>query len=141
MNRQPAASWMLSSAPSSTEQPTREGPKGAEIRFEPSARHLAYLSVLVEAIGQGRPITDAALAPKIGLAAKRISKWRNHLPGFADWITRELHRPATLGFTLVLCRAYSLAMTGSIKHMEFFAKYCGEASPSARTSSRSRRRW
>jgi hypothetical protein len=66
-----------------------------------------------------------ALGKALKINNTTISKWRDDV-AFAEWLNEFVGQAFHRRFNMILLRAFHLAMRGSIKHMEFFAKYSGE---------------
>lgn len=45
---------------------------------------------------------------------------------FCDWLDAFIERTFRKGMTKLLLRAFGLGLKGSVKHMEFFARYSGQ---------------
>lgn len=78
-----------------------------------------------EAIAQGQPAFDTVLAPQVPANRSVIARWRMD-DAFCDWLDAFTERMFRRGMTKLLLRAFSLGLKGSVKHMEFFARYSGQ---------------
>lgn len=92
--------------------------------FRPTPKQLAYASQLAEALAEGKPATDTALCKLAGVSRYHISRWRND-DAFEAWLDAFLHRMLGRSLAPILLRAKALALKGSVKHMEFFARWSG----------------
>lgn len=86
---------------------------------------IAYAATFADAIAQGQPTSDVALSAQLKVSRSQITRWRGD-DAFIEWLARMTARVFHRGRTHVLARAYSLALRGSIKHMELFLRYSGE---------------
>lgn len=78
-----------------------------------------------EAAATGQPLHDTQLAPKCKVSRSQISRWRTEVDGFEDWLEEFCRRIFRRGMAPLLLRAWQLGLKGSIKHMEFFARWSG----------------
>ena len=100
--------------------------KGQVSAFAPTEKQRAYLVHLLQGYAHGGDVTDRALAERIKVHATTISHWRED-PRFDAWVSSAFEKFIAGGLKKLLVRAMALAMKGSVKHMEFFAKYSGQA--------------
>lgn len=94
--------------------------------FHPTPLMIAYAFAYLGAICEGKPRHDELLAGQIGCDRSTIVKWRP-VPGFLDWLTAQCTSNRRGGLERLLNRSLELGIRGSVKHMEFYAKYSGEA--------------
>lgn len=93
--------------------------------FAPKPRHWRYLELFLEFASDGKLLSDQKAADALGCSRQTVQSMR-HLPGFREWLNDETRKAIRPGmFNAILVRAGRLALQGSIKHMEFYAKYCG----------------
>ena len=95
-------------------------------RWSPTEKQRAYLIHLLDSYASGADTTDRTLAERINVHHTTISHWRDS-PEFEVWIREAFDKFLSGGLKRVLVRALNLALRGSVKHMEFFAKYSGQA--------------
>ena len=117
-------------------RPHRQAPrtaanKGQLSPWSPTEKQRVYLIHLIEGYATGTDITDRALAEKINVHNTTISHWRE-CAEFETWVNGAFDRFVAGGMKKLLVRAWSMAIRGSVKHMEFFAKYSGQAPQTAR---------
>lgn len=109
-----------------TRRINRSAKKGQLREFSPTEKQRAYLVHLLHGYATGGDVTDRALAERIKVHATTISHWRDDLQ-FEAWVTAAFDKFLAGGLKKLLVRAHGLALKGSVKHMEFFAKYSGQA--------------
>lgn len=78
---------------------------------------MRYLEVLSE--GTGTAIRDKDLAADAGVRPEQVSRWRNEVPGFNEWLAGEFRAFVAHRWPAVKVVALRFALRGSIKHMEF----------------------
>lgn len=100
--------------------------KGQTHEFSPTEKQRAYLVHLLHGYATGGDVTDRALAERVKVHATTISHWRDD-QDFEAWITAAFDKFLAGRLKKLLVRAFGLAFKGSVKHMEFFAKYSGQA--------------
>jgi hypothetical protein len=113
-----------------TRRKSRTAKKGQLHEFSPTEKQRAYLVHLLHGYATGGDVTDRALAEPIKVHATTISHWREN-PQFEEWVNAAFDKFLAGGLKKLLVRAFGLAFKGSVKHMEFFAKYSGQAPEAA----------
>jgi len=111
-----------------TSNPPAKKDQGSE--FQPTEKQRAYLVHLLQGYANGGDVTDRSLAEVVEVHATTISHWRDDAR-FETWVASAFDRFLSGGLRRVLVRAMTLAARGSVKHMEFFAKYSGQAAEAA----------
>jgi hypothetical protein len=94
--------------------------------FQPTPKQLSYARQYLEAVIEGQPLSDVALAPKVPVDPTHISKWRRS-DRFCVWLTGVCTVGHRGGLARLLVRALRLGLKGSIDHAKFYAVYSGEA--------------
>lgn len=113
------------STPAETES-AGEAKKGQDADFVPTEKQRSYLLHLLEGYAAGGDVTDRALAERIKVHPTTISHWRDD-PRFDGWISAAFDKFIGGGLKRLLVRAMTIAAKGSVRHMEFFARYSGQA--------------
>lgn len=104
----------------------RSAKKDQDREFAPTEKQRTYLVHLLHGYASGGDVTDRALAERVKVHATTVSHWRDN-PHFEAWVTEAFEKFLAGGLKKLLVRAFGLAFKGSVKHMEFFAKYSGQA--------------
>lgn len=104
--------------------------KGQDSVFRPTEKQRAYLLHLLQGYATGGDVTDRFLAEKIRVHATTISHWRED-GRFETWVAGAFDKFIAGGLKKLLVRSLGLALKGSVKHMNFFAKYSGQAPDAA----------
>jgi len=83
---------------------------------------LTYRTALLEALAEGKPVSDSAIARDLSMRRATISEWRRR-DTFMRWLYSAIERQTDQLWPLILANTGRIALKGSIDHIREFARW------------------
>ncbi len=99
-------------------------PELPRVAYVPHPRDWKFLAAVQEAIAADGRLSHEAIANRLKVTRQAVTKRLNDAD-FADWINDQIAAAVDDAWPKVLMRATTLALKGSIDHMNFLAKVGG----------------
>lgn len=97
----------------------------AKVAYKPTAGDWQLVEAYQAAIANTGRVSNDAIGNQLKITGEAVRK-RLAKPGCREWLNEQLERATAAAWPAILSRATTLAIRGSIDHMNFVAKVGGK---------------